>query len=297
MNNRVMNNRVMNSRNQGRFSLLLVLLPTAIGCGDDEEFKPAAPFAKADDIQIWATNASAVAVYSHAYEPIGVSDGALTYPDPACPETSDDGTTFTIRGGCTDTSGNEWSGEATVTRDGEDRLLTFDGLRGGADQSERNGTVRLTLTGPSLREFEAHLEIGEVTTIDYVGTVDGDYDSRTVWNGEGRVEREGFPPTGSVDATTVVEVIDNAVCAGQPVSGTTTLRTRDHTAVIEYDGVTDCDPDENARVTVNDEDRGLIGGILCTVTSVGGTRGAPSIPAFLLAVVTIAARLRRRRRD
>jgi hypothetical protein len=275
---------------------LLLLFPIVLGCGDDEEFKSAAPFAKADDIQIWATNASAVAVYSHAYEPIGVSDGVLSYPDPACPETTDDGTTLTIRGGCTDASGNEWTGEATVTRDGEDRLLTFDGLRGGADHAERNGTVLLTMTGPSQREFDADLEIGEVTTIDYVGTVEGDYGSRTVWNGGGRIEREGFPPIGTVDATTVEQVVDDAVCAGQPVSGSTTLRTSDHTAVIEYDGVTDCDPDANARVTVNDEDRGLIGGISCTVTELG-SRGASSIPAFLLAAAAIAARLRRRRHE
>jgi hypothetical protein len=287
----------MTSRNSSRFLPFLVLvLPIALGCGDDEEFKPAAPFAKDEDIQVWATNASAVAVYVHAYEPIGVSDGALTYPDPACPETTDDGTTFTIRGGCTDTSGNEWSGEATVTRDGEDRLLTFDGLRGGEDQAERNGTVLLTMTGPSQREFDADLEIGEVTTIDYVGTVEGDYDGRTVWNGGGRVEREGLlPPIGTVDATTVEEVVDDEVCAGQPVSGSTTLRTSDHTAVIVYDGATDCDPDQNAQVLVNDEDRRLVGGILCTVTDVG-MRGAPSIPAFLLAAAGIAARLRRRRR-
>jgi len=286
-----MNSRVMNSRHPSRFLPLLVLLPIAIGCESDEEFKPAAPFAKEKDIQVWATNASAVAVYAHAYEPIGVSDGALSYPDPACPETSDDGTTFTIRGGCTDASGNEWSGQATVTRDGEDRLLTFDGFE------DKDGVVRLTMLGPSLREFDASLTHGEVTTIDYVGTVEGDYTGRTVWNGEGRVEREGFlPPVGSVDATTVDEVVDNDVCAGQPVSGATTLRTRDHTAVIVYDGATDCDPEENARLTVNDEDRGLIGGILCTVNSVGARR-APSIPVFLLAAAGIAARLRRRRRS
>jgi MYXO-CTERM domain-containing protein len=100
-----------------------------------------------------------------------------------------------------------------------------------------------------------------------------------------------------VDATTVEEVVDNDVCAGQPVSGTTTLRTEDHTAVIVYDGATDCDPDENARLTVNDEDRGLVGGILCTVTDVGRARGGPSIPAFLLVAAGIAARLRRRRND
>ena len=291
-----MNSWIMNNRKQSRFLPFLVLLPTAIGCGDDTEFEPAAPFEKNEDIQVWATNASAVAVYTHAYEPIGVSDGALSYADPACPETSDDGTTFTIRGGCTDTSGKEWGGQATVVRDGEDRLLTLDGFRN--DDTVRDGTVRLTLLGPSLREFEANLQLGEVTTIDYVGTVDGDYSGPTVWNGAGRVEREGYlPPVGAVDAETVNEVVDNDVCAGQPVSGATILRTRDHTAVIEYDGVTDCDPDQNAKLTVNDEDRGLIGGILCAVTGVGGTKGASSIPAFLLAAAGIAVRLRRRRRD
>ena len=277
----------MKSRNLSRFAPLLVSLPTAVGCAD--EFKPVDPFAKSENIQVWATNASAVAVYSHAYEPIGVADGELSYQDPACPETSDDGATFTIRGGCTDAADREWVGRATILRSGDDRLLTFYGFEG------NYGAVLLTLLGPSLREFDANFRHRGGTAVDYVGTVEGDYGGRTVWNGEGRVERTGFfAPTGSVDATTVDEVIDNDVCAGQPVSGTTTLRSGEHTAVIVYDGATDCDPDEKAEVIVNDEDRGLVAGISCTIGD-AGTKGASSVPAFLVAAAGLAARLRRRR--
>jgi hypothetical protein len=279
----------MKSNNSSRFSVILVFLPLVAGCAED--FKAAPPFEKSEYVQVWATNASAVAVYSHAYEPIGVSDGALSFQDPACPETSDDGTTFTILGGCTDSMDRQWSGRATVVRSGDDRELTLDGFEG------QDGVVRLTLLEPSLHEFDVSLRLGGGTTIEYVGTIEGDYGGRTVFNGEGHVERWGFfPPIGVVDATTVDEVVDNDVCAGQPVSGTTTLRSSDHTAVIVYDGATDCDPDEKAELVVNDEDRGLVSGISCAILE-PGANGASPVPAFLLVAAGFAARLRRSRRN
>ena len=243
------------------------------------------PFRNEEDVQVWATSASAVGVYAHAYEAIGVADGQLTFSDPDCPVTMDDGTTFTITGGCTDASDREWTGEATVTREGDDRTLRLD------DFNANVGTVSLRLTAPSEHEFDADLVSGGVTTITYSGTVVGDYGSSTLWNGSGRVERD-FPPTGVVEATTADQVVDDDVCAGQPVSGSTTLHAEGDTAVVTYDGATDCDPDQNARLSVNGKDRGLVSGIMCAMGS--GGRGASSFPFGLFALTLLLARSRRR---
>src|SRR5215471_5650998 len=56
----------------------------------------------AENVRIWATTASAVAVFAEVYDPIAFADGHRTFDDPACPHTSDDGTTATLRGECTD---------------------------------------------------------------------------------------------------------------------------------------------------------------------------------------------------
>lgn len=274
-----------------RLAAFLVLGSSAfvLGCSSDKEFERATPFRNEEDVQVWATNASAVAVYSNAYEPIAVADGQATFSDPECPVTSDDGTTLTISGGCTDAGGKEWTGEATVTREGDDRTLEFDDFDG------KVGTVTLRLTAPSAHEFDVDLVIGSVTTITYSGTIEGDYDGPTLWNGSGRVEREGyFSPTGVVEATTADQVVDDAVCSGQPVSGSTTLHAHGDTAVVTYDGATDCDPDQNARLSVNGKDRGLVSGISCAMRS--GTRRSSSFPFGLFALTILLARSRRRLR-
>lgn len=260
----------------------------ALGCGSDKEFESKPPFRSEEDVKVWATSASAVGVYSHAYEVFGVADGQLTFADPACPVTSDDGTTLTISGGCTDGSDREWTGEATVTRDGDDRTLVLDGFNG------NDGTMNRRQTAPSMHEFDAELVIGGVTTITYSGTVEGDYDTPTLFNGSGRIERDGFfPPTGAVEATTADQVVDDATCSGQPMSGSTTLHAEGDTAVITYDGATDCDPDQNARLSVNGKDRGLISGINCALSNPG--TGRSSAPWSLLLLSLLAFGLRRTR--
>ncbi len=281
----------MNSRIVSRTTLLLAVFLSAVGCKEDKEFEPVSPFATDEDIQVWATNASAFAVYSHAYEAIGVADGALSFADPACPETSDDGTVLTITGGCTDANDEEWSGQATVTRDGGDHELVMDGYNG------NDGTMLVRLVAPAMREFDADMLIGGVTAIEYTGTIGGDYMGPTLWNGSGTVERTGyFRPTGVVDAMTVDQLVDDDTCSGQPVSGTTTLHGRGDTAVITYDGATDCDPDQNARVSVNGKDRGLVAGINCSVANVGATASGVSGHVFAFAAFAALAAFVRRRR-
>jgi hypothetical protein len=264
-------------------SLLAVAFATS-ACGSASLEDP-------EHVAVWANAASAVGVYVHAYEPIGFADGEVTFADAACPATSDNGETATIEGGCTDQTGSQWVGKATIVRSGEDRTLRFDGYgkqNGGAAASTARGTVAVSLTSSGEHRFDVDLvlEGGITTTIDYVGTVRGGYDGATTWNGSGTVKRKGVAkPVGTVEATTVDEVLDNSVCSGQAVSGKTTLLLGDDVAVITYDGAKDCDPDEAAGWSLNGEDQGLITGIVCSVGAPGaGARGGV-FGALLLVVL------------
>jgi hypothetical protein len=260
----------------------------ALSCSAKEDFKPGPPFENVEDVKTWATSSSAVSVYSQAYKPIAVADGQEMYEDAACPALSDDDTTLTITGDCVDDVGHDWKGSATVARDGDDRTLTLSDFEGS------KGTVTLHLTSAGLHEFEAHLVLGGVTTIDYTGSVSGDYGAQTIWNGSGTVQRQGvISPNGSVEASTLDEVVDDSVCSGQPVSGSTTLKSGSDTAVITYDGESDCDSKQNAKLSVNDEDRGLIDGISCAVRACGAPSSSSATGAALL-VAFGALRLRRR---
>ena len=265
----------------------LVLGATACG-GDDEEFTPAPPFENPGHVATWATASSAVGVYSHAYQHIAVADGQGSYADADCPVIEDDGTTWSATGGCTDSRNEEWTGSATVVRNGGDRELTFDDFNG------VSGTVNVREIEVERHEFEVELDIGGFTTIDYMGSVQGGYNTRTLWNGSGTVTRDGFiAPNGEVEASTLDEVIDNDVCAGQPVSGTTTLKSGEDTAVITYDGETDCDDEKQAALAVNDEDRGFVEGVNCSAAPRGSAVGAAGVP-LLLALGWWRARARRR---
>ncbi len=260
----------------------------ATACGSEEEFTPPPPFEETDDVRAWANSSSAVGVYSNFYEAIAVADGAQTYADPECPVIEDDGTTWTATGGCSDSTGKEWKGSAEIVRDGDDKTLTLDGYQGD------DGTVTLHAVDAELHEFDAQAVLGGVTTLDYQGSVQGGYAGPTLWNGSGSVERKGFlPPNGKVEATTLDEIFDNDVCAGQALSGKTTITSGEDVAVITYDGESDCDADENAMLTVNDEDRGLIDGIGCSVGAAGNA-GSPGVFGASLALALALFRLRRR---
>lgn len=283
----------MAPRSLGRLALwpALLALPCLGGCGKSDDFEAAPPpFEKKTDVQVWATASSALGVYSNVHEFISVADGRHTYEDPACPKLTDDGTTVTIEGGCNDEAGGPWTGKAVIERDGDDRSITLSDFNGD------DGTFSLHLVEPSLREFEAHLVVGGVTTIDYAGSVQGDYDTPTLWNGSGHVARDSFlPPNGAVDATTLNEVVDDAVCSGQPVSGSTALRSGDDVAIVKYDGENDCDADQNAQLTVNGEDRGLVEGVNCAVTAPGKSTKGGAFAAFLCAALGLARVSRRSR--
>jgi len=269
-----------------RIALCTTIVLGTSACGGDsgEELTPARPFDRNEDVSGWATSASAVSVYQHAYEPIAIADGERSFADPECPVVEDDGTTWTASGDCTASDGEEFTGTVKIVRDGATRSLTFDTFQ------DNNGTFELRELEAGRYEFDAKLDIGGLTVIEYMGSVQGGYDQRTLWNGSGTVKRDGFfGPNGEVEASTIDEVVDNDVCAGQPVSGTTTLKSGNDTAVVSYDGGTDCDDDQNAQLTVNGEARGLVSGISCSLRA-PGSGGRSALGVLLLALAVPALR-------
>lgn len=275
----------------------LVGCALAAGCGSSNDNS----LDDQDNVRLWATTASAVGVYSNAYGPIAFADGKETY-DPTCPTTTDDGTTVTITGGCTDPSDNAWVGTATVVRSADgSRDLTLDGFGkypASDNPASITGSVNLQSLGAAQYRFVAdYVHRGGMTTdITYDGTIDGTYDAPTTWNGSGHVTRSGkLPPTGAIDATTVDEVVDDATCSGQPASGSTTIQRGPQTAVVTYDGATDCDASQNARWSVDGQDRGLIDGITCSLEGgVGQVTGSGAAAA--LAALALCAAGRRKGR-
>jgi hypothetical protein len=286
---------------------LLPLLACLSACGsDDEPFTASkgSSLADADNVRIWANGASAYGVYGQAYEAFAVADDEHTYPDPVCPVVEDDGTTLTITGQCTDANGDAWVGTATVVRSANgDRALTLDGFGNGSDVSHdaKTGEAHLRVVDDMNTDFELDIthEGGIVTTFVYSGRIQGGYAGKTVWNGSGTVTRDGdVEPSGSVDATTADEVIDNDVCSGQPSSGNTTITNEaGETAVVTYDGAVDCDDDQAASYSLDGKPKGKLTGIACTVSP--GEAGSGGEAWLLVAALgSCLSTLRRRaRRD
>jgi MYXO-CTERM domain-containing protein len=249
------------------------------------------PLTEDEHVAGWANSASALGVFSIGYEPLGFADGQHQFQDAACPVTADDGTTVTIRGGCADSKGVTWAGTATLVRDGSVRRITFDGYGNdallGMVRTVGRFDVRAGDNGVHTFDVDVSRTGGIETRIRYTGSVSGSYKGRTVWNGSGRITREGITiHSGTIDAVTVDAVRDDAICAGQGASGTTTMTSEAHEVVITYDGASDCDPDEAARYARDGEDRGTITGITCAS---GGGYGWGMI------FVALALTLRRRK--
>lgn len=285
-----------------RHLLLAPLLASVLGCGsDDEPFTATkgSSLTEPENIRTWTNSASAYAVYAHAYEPFAVADGEHTYPDALCPVVEDDGTTLTIGGACTDTSGESWVGTATVVRSANgNRALTLDGFGSGTgdDPATKTGEAHLRRIDDTHTDFDLDVthEGGLRTTLEYSGRIEGGYSGQTVWNGSGTVTRDGlFEPTGSVEVTTVDEVIDTSVCSA-PLSGNTTItNAADETVVVTYDGAVDCDTDDAASYTLDGKPQGKLTGISCSV----GPGRAGETPWALAALLAGAAGMFRRRRD
>ncbi len=264
-------------------------LAVAVGCGGAD------PLSDADHIAGWANAASALGVFTHAYEPLAFADGELAFADPACPPTTDDGTVATIAGnGCIDSEGDSFHGTATIERTaGGGRVLTMTRYghgRDGAAVGRVTGTVVVTVEGPDFYGFDADLSVsgGLQTEIDYVGTVAGGYTGPTLWNGTGTVRREGaVVHDGTVQATTVDQLRDNDICPGEGISGTTTLVSDEHTVVITYDGGESCDDDDAARWSRDGEDQGFVTGVVCAIGSPASRGGGAPVALLALAAVAL----------
>ncbi len=269
------------------------VLGALLGCGSSD-------FTDPDHVRTWANTASAVAVYVHADQPVAFADKQHTFKDASCPSTTDDGTTVTIGGECLDSTGRQWLGQATVVRSGTgDKDLTLKGYGSFNDPNMKavtDGTVQLRRLNDTLHTFNVDLvkKGGMTTTIQYNGEVQGGYDAPTTWSGSGSVQRQGLvAPTGTVQATTVKQLLNDDLCVGQAASGQTSIVMDDHTAVITYDGAQDCDKDKAARWRLDGEDMGLITGITCAAGVSDARHRAGAL--LLLAAGLVLLGLRRMR--
>ena len=268
---------------------VLVLMMLA-GCGGGTDLH------NPEHVSTWANSASALGVYTLAYEPIALADEEYRFDDPLCPVTSDSGTRVEIIGNCMNFRGRRYEGTATVIRRGDGaRFLTLSqyGSADGGDVAVATGSVGVYVAGADEQTFEADVtqEGGVTWSVHYAGRVRGTYVGPTVWNGRGTVSRDGLlGPTGTARAETVDMVRDPAVCDDQAASGATTIEIEGQTLRIEYDGATDCDADHAARHFVNGEDRGLVTGVTCAAGP-GGRTGLP----FLAILSALGLYIRRRR--
>jgi hypothetical protein len=264
---------------------MLIVLVLA-GCAKD-------PLSKAENIAGWANATSALGVFTTGYEPLAFATGQQPFADPACPATTDDGTTVVITGGCVDAGGVEWFGSATVVRGAAGALsLTLDGYGNDAflGPARSTGTFAVEQLAADHHAFDVDVvTVGGITTsVVYTGDVVGTVTGPTTWNGSGTITREGeFFDSGTVEAVTVDQVRDGARCPGEGISGRTTMTSDEHTVVIEYDGATACDDADAARWSRDGEDQGTIDGVTC---SAGGRGGLGA-----LALVALALALARRR--
>lgn len=247
-----------------------------------------------------------------------------------CPVVHTDGNTTTVSGGCTDAQGNTFAGSYTTVHDPaadsyETHLNGFTSTTvrmctpaaGGAaiqvtESSTTDGTVRASSTHAMQGSF--HVEITssgnrmdgancvvshQTGAVIYDGTwtqsggdtnMDGRPD-RSTWNGNGRV---GASVRGVVSAHTTDEVLDGTVCSHEALSGTTQIDSGGHTAVITYDGATDCTQDATVTWTYDGSPRGIVSGVSCGVAH--RARGGRSMLVMGLAVAVAAIARRRRAR-
>jgi hypothetical protein len=264
------------------------------------------PFDDPEHVRAWVNTGSAVGVYLHGYEPIAVADGEVAFRDSTCPETEDDGTRLIISGPCVDASEAEWFGSVTIVRSNGDRSVTFDGWGQSPNPDLRStlatlsGTLELERLDDDDHEYRADWirEGGVATRVAYLGRVRGGYTGPTTWNGRGEVERTGLvAPTGTARVATIDEVVDDEVCSGQPSSGRTEIAIGDSVAVVTYDGATDCDADQAARLEVDGEERGRISGVTCSIDRVGERERRPDSAVLGLVLTALGLARRRRRRS
>jgi hypothetical protein len=283
----------------------VVLATGLVACG----CTPAADLTTADGVKSWA-GASAVVIYGRALGPFDPTTAA----DPSCPSVATSGSARTYTGGCTDSTGVKWAGTATVIGATSMRAssATLSGF-GATSQvtckgaqlpntTTTDGTVTTTDDGTGKVSFHINTQSqhrrpsivdcsleDSMSMVLYTGSYVNTGIAPTTWNGSGDVSDSR---RGEVHAATVNEVLDNAVCDTEALSGTTTLAADGHTAVITYDGATSCDMASTVTWTLDGAPKGVISGISCSARPLP-ERGAAWM-AFPFAALALAQVARRR---
>jgi hypothetical protein len=289
--------------------LIVPVLACASACGLGGT--PTARLSTADDIRSWSS-ASAPAVYATA---LGAFNPTSTTHDPACPSVTTSGETQTYTGNCTDSHGVEWKGTAqmvgavgmraaSVTLNGFGRTSMVQCNGSSVPNTETaDGTVTTSQSGDTV-SFTIGLSttfdrpvLGACTTREsgtgtvlYSGTFRSNGSDPTTWNGSGDV---GDSLRGQVHAVTSAEVIDHASCETEALSGSTTLSAGGHTAVITYDGASDCTMDSTVTWSLDGNPQGVVSGVACSAGLGPGRAGMA--PAVVLGVLAAAGCLARRR--
>jgi len=273
---------------------------------------PTAELTTAEGVKSWS-GASAVAVYNGALGPFDPSKAM----DPSCPSVATSGTTKTYTGGCTDSAGVKWAGTATVVDPTGMRAasVTLKGF-GGTSQvtckgaqvpntSIMDGTVTTTDDGAGKVSFQINTQSqhdrpsifdcsreSSMSMVVYTGSYANTGMDPTTWNGNGDVSDS---MRGEVHGTTVNEVLDHVVCNTEALSGTTKLTADGHTAVITYDGATNCDMASTVTWTLDGVPQGVISGISCSARPLP-ERGAgwAALPVVALALAHMARRRTKR---
>ena len=241
-----------------------------------------------------------------------------------CPRILRDGNSTRIETGCEASDGLEWTGTVDIDLDEDGAGVIEVRNFGTRNESEcdgstlnayfrRDGEVVLTRTADDTIEYDVkmtytlrdwftdwHDEVPDddplpcdrttdVFAVEYVGTiVSGVTEAHS---GAGRI---GFTPFGVVDASTVDQIFDAAVCTDEHVSGVTIFISGADEAVITYDGATDCDSEDTVAWSLNGVDQGELERWGCTISGLSD-RG-PGALSLLVFTVLAGFALRRRRR-
>ncbi|MCI0573668.1 MAG: hypothetical protein L0Y66_23270 [Myxococcaceae bacterium] len=304
-----------------RWLVVFVVPAFLAGCGGNPASEALASFEPAalstdEDVRAFAS-ASAPSIYITSnlpYSLLGLSGGGGT-ADPNCPKKTEEGNTTRLTGDCTDSNGVKWVGtlvEELEAAGSDTGRITYDGFgfqetvqcNGQSGQAQSVFRGKMSVSGTQTQKtFELDLRM-DVTGLDaesctekttsaaweYRGTVEGDTlggGGRQTWSGSGRV---GSSEHGVVTVETKDEVLDPSVCDSEALSGTTTLVSGSHTAVLTYDGQTDCDNASTVQWSLDGQARGELSGVSCSAAS------GPAAASWALFSVGALALLRRRAR-
>jgi hypothetical protein len=300
-----------------------------VGCGGPaaealNKYK-AASLSSETDVNEWAERSSAPNIYAttNLAATLVVLMGGSDGQDPNCPVQKKDGNTTRLTGGCTDKNGVEWLGSMELVSEGgsegegeniKNARYTYDGFgyqkpftcEGATGQNKVvfHGTSSVT-GGKSKKEFAIDLRL-EATgqqnedscdttnssgAWEYKGNIDGGDsvlgEGKHTWNGSGRI---GYETRGLIEVETKAEVVDGSVCNSEAASGSTTIKSGGHTAVIQYDGATDCEEASTVQWSLDGNAKGEMAGISCSAAS------GPALSAWSVALLGALGLMRRRAR-